>query len=283
MSESIGLLHPGDMGVSIAASAIRNGHHVYWASNGRSAQTRARAEEHQLIDVGSVEELCLMCPIILSVIPPSAAEDVAEQVIAQNFKGTYADLNAISPQRAQRIGERLEANGIKFVDGGIVGPPAWEPKTTWLCLSGNEASTIAACFTNGPLQTEILSARIGDASALKMCYGAYTKGLTALISGVLGTAENMGVREALVRRWVDDGSGLDKTAVPRVARITDRAWRWVDEMEQIASTFEHAGMPRGFHDAAAEIYRRLAQFKDQPSPSAEVLIDAIKSPAERDS
>lgn len=283
MSESIGLLHPGDMGVSIAASAIRNGHHVYWASNGRSAQTRARAEEHQLIDVGSVEELCLMCPIILSVIPPSAAEDVAEQVIAQNFKGTYADLNAISPQRAQRIGERLEVNGIKFVDGGIVGPPAWEPKTTWLCLSGNEASTIAACFTNGPLQTEILSARIGDASALKMCYGAYTKGLTALISGVLGTAENMGVREALVRRWVDDGSGLDKTAVPRVARITDRAWRWVDEMEQIASTFEHAGMPRGFHDAAAEIYRRLAQFKDQPSPSAEVLIDAIKSPAERDS
>lgn len=283
MSESIGLLHPGDMGVSIAASAIRNGHHVYWASNGRSAQTRARAAEHQLIDVGSVEVLCTMCSIILSVIPPSAAEEVAEQVIAQNFKGTYADLNAISPQRAQRIGARLEANGIEFVDGGIVGPPAWEPKSTWLCLSGNAASTIASCFTNGPLQTEILSARIGDASALKMCYGAYTKGLTALISGVLGTAENMGVRDALVRRWVDDGSGLDKTAIPRVARITDRAWRWVDEMEQIASTFEHAGMPRGFHDAAAEIYRRLAKFKDQPSPSAEVLIDAIKSPAERDS
>ena len=283
MSESIGLLHPGDMGVSIAASAIRNGHHVYWASNGRSAQTRARAEEHQLIDVGSVEELCTMCSIILSVIPPSAAEDVAEQVIAQNFKGTYADLNAISPQRAQRIGARLEANGIKFVDGGIVGPPAWQPKTTWLCLSGNAASAIASCFTNGPLQTEILGARIGDASALKMCYGAYTKGLTALISGVLGTAENLGVRDALVRRWVDDGSGLDRSAVPRVARITDRAWRWVDEMEQIASTFEHAGMPRGFHDAAGEIYRRLAKFKDQPTPNAEVLIDAIKSPAERDS
>jgi 3-hydroxyisobutyrate dehydrogenase-like beta-hydroxyacid dehydrogenase len=283
MSESIGLLHPGDMGVSIAASAIRNGHHVYWASNGRSEQTRRRASEHQLIDVGSLEELCLMCPIILSVIPPSAAEEVAEQVIAQNFKGTYADLNAISPQRAQRIGERLEANGIKFVDGGIVGPPAWEPKTTWLCLSGNDSSTIASCFTNGPLQTEILGTRIGDASALKMCYGAYTKGLTALISGVLGTAENLGVRDALVRRWVDDGSGLDRSAVPRVARITDRAWRWVDEMDQIASTFEHAGMPRGFHDAAGEIYRRLAKFKDQPAPSAEVLIDAIKSPAERDS
>ena len=96
MSESIGVINPGDMGVSIAASAVHNGHHVYWASKGRSADTRKRAEENHLIDVGSLEELCKQCPIILSVVPPSAAEEVAEQVIAQKFKGTFADLNAIS-------------------------------------------------------------------------------------------------------------------------------------------------------------------------------------------
>jgi len=281
MSESIGVINPGDMGVSVAASAIHNGHHVYWASEGRSADTRKRAEEHQLIDLGSLEELCKQCPIILSVVPPSAAEDVAEQVIARKFKGTFADLNAISPQRAQRIGTRLEANGITFVDGGIIGPPAWQPNTTWLSLSGTHSSTIAACFTNGPLQTEILGDRVGDASALKMCYGAYTKGHTALIAGVLGTAENSGVRESLMRRWAADGSGLDKSAAARVARITDRAWRWVGEMDEIASTFEHANMPRGFHDAAGDIYRRLAAFKDQPRPSTDTLIDALKTPARR--
>ena len=104
-----------------------------------------------------------------------------------------------------------------------------------------------------------------------MCYGAYTKGHTALIAGVLGTAENSGVREALMRRWAADGSGLDKSAAGRVARITDRAWRWVGEMDEIASTFEHASMPRGFHDAAGDIYRRLAQFKDQAPPSTDTL------------
>jgi 3-hydroxyisobutyrate dehydrogenase-like beta-hydroxyacid dehydrogenase len=281
MSESIGLINPGEMGVSIAASAIHNGHHVYWASQGRSADTRKRAEDNNLIDVGSLEALCKQCPIVLSVVPPSAAEDVAEQVIAQKFKGTFADLNAISPQRAQRIGERLEANGITFVDGGIIGPPAWQANTTWLSLSGKHSSTIAACFTNGPLRTEILGDRVGDASALKMCYGAYTKGLTALIAGVLGTAENSGVRESLMRRWAADGSGLDKSAVARVTRITDRAWRWVGEMDEIASTFEHASMPRGFHDAAGDIYRRLAAFKDQPPPSTDTLLDALKTPARR--
>jgi 3-hydroxyisobutyrate dehydrogenase-like beta-hydroxyacid dehydrogenase len=279
MSESIGVINPGDMGVSIAASAVHNGHHVYWASKGRSADTRKRAEENHLIDAGTLEEVCKQCSIILSVVPPSAAEEVAEQVVAQKFKGTFADLNAISPQRAQRIGERLEANGIKFVDGGIIGPPAWATNTTWLSLSGKSSSTIAALFTNGPLRTEILGDRIGDASALKMCYGAYTKGHTALIAGVLGTAANSGVRDALMRRWAADGSGLDKSAAGRVARITDRAWRWVGEMDEIASTFEHASMPRGFHDAAGDIYRRLAQFKDQEPPSTDTLIDALKKPA----
>jgi 3-hydroxyisobutyrate dehydrogenase-like beta-hydroxyacid dehydrogenase len=281
MSESIGVLHPGDMGVAVGASAVNNGHHVYWASQGRSAQTRKRAEENHFIDVGSLDALCKQCSIVLSVVPPSAAEEVAEQVIAQSFKGTFADLNAISPQRAQRIGQRLEANGVKFVDGGIVGPPPWQPKTTWLCLSGNSSSTVASCFTNGPLQTEILGDRVGDASTLKMCYGAYTKGLTALIAGVLGTAENLGVRAALMRRWADDGSGLDKNAAQRVARITDRAWRWVDEMDQIASTFAHANMPRGFHEAAGDIYQRLAKFKDQPTSDTDAVLEAIKAPVAR--
>lgn len=276
MAESIGIISPGNMGVSIAASAIHNGHHVYWASQGRSEATRQRAEEHDLIDAGTLQELAKTCSIILSVIPPSAAEKVADEVIAQNFSGTFADLNAISPQRAQRIGQSLEGAGITFVDGGIVGPPAWRPNTTWLCLSGRRSDTIANCFTNGPLQTDILGDRVGDASALKMCYGAYTKGLTALIAGILGTAENLGVREALMRRWADDGSGLDRTAAPRVTRITDRAWRWVGEMEEIAATFALADMPRGFHEAARDIYERLAGFKDRPRPDADAVLEALK-------
>jgi 3-hydroxyisobutyrate dehydrogenase-like beta-hydroxyacid dehydrogenase len=281
MSESIGIISPGDMGVSIAASAINNGRHVYWASQGRSAETRKRAEEHHLIDAGSLQELCRVSSIMLSVVPPGAAETVAEQVALQNFKGTFADLNAISPQRARRIGQRLEANGIRFVDGGIIGPPAWRPGTTWLCLSGRDSAAIASCFASGPLQTEILSDRVGDGSALKMCYGAYTKGHTALIAGVLGTAGNLGVRESLLRRWAADGSGLDRSAAQRVARITDRAWRWVAEMEEIAATFAAADEPRGFHDAAGDIYRRLARFKDVPTPSVEAVLEALATPAAR--
>src|ERR1041384_2289378 len=121
----IGILHPGEMGISIAASAINNGHQVYWTSEGRSDRTRARAEKHGLKEVRSLSQLCQMCEIILSVCPPHAAEDVARSVVEMEFQGSYLDANAISAGRSIRIGQVMQSAGIRFVDGGIIGGPAW--------------------------------------------------------------------------------------------------------------------------------------------------------------
>ena len=46
--KKIGILHPGEMGISIAASAQNNGHQVYWVSNGRSQKTKSRAGTAQV-------------------------------------------------------------------------------------------------------------------------------------------------------------------------------------------------------------------------------------------
>ncbi len=145
----IGILHPGEMGISVAAAAIDSRHQVYWMSQGRSNKTRIRAAKHGLKETHSLIEFCQSCEIVLSICPPHAAEEVAKSVIEGGFKGLYLDANAISPQRAIMIARRLEANGIHFVDGGIIGGPAWTPKETWLYLSGQHADEIAACFSKG--------------------------------------------------------------------------------------------------------------------------------------
>src|SRR5574341_2371720 len=108
----IGILHPGEMGISVAASAINSGHQLYWTSIGRSDKTRTRAEKHNLIEFISLSGLCQTCEIILSVCPPHAAEEVAKSVIETGFNGLYLDANAISPKRAFKIGQMMEANGI---------------------------------------------------------------------------------------------------------------------------------------------------------------------------
>ena len=261
----VGILHPGQMGISIGASAQNSGCEVLWTSEGRSRQTHERAERYGLTDVKTLDRLCGTCSIIISVCPPHAADDVADLVLSQSFTGLYLDANAISPQRAQDIGKRVEDVGASFVDGGIIGPPAWEPNQTCLYLSGPEAERVVGCFTSGPLQTSIISAATGHASAIKMCYAAWTKGTTALLCAILGTAEALEVREELEARWARDWSGFDEEAVERVRRVTAKAWRFAGEMEEISSTFADAGLPGDFHAAANDIYRRIAHFKDAPA------------------
>ncbi|MCB8945020.1 MAG: NAD(P)-dependent oxidoreductase [Ardenticatenaceae bacterium] len=270
---TIGILHPGAMGISVAASAQASGCTVYWVGNGRSPHTYARAQAHNLQDAGTLAHLCATCRIILSICPPHAAEQVASDVIANGFTGLFVDGNAIAPQRAQHIGQMVTTAGAAFVDGGIIGGPAWQVGETWLYLSGERADEVAACFVDGMLETAVIGPQIGKASALKMCYAAYTKGTTALLSAILATAEQLNVRTELENEWSRDGSDFASHTQNRVRRVTAKAWRFAGEMEEIAATFEQAGLPGGFHLAANEIYQRMAHFKDTADtpPLAAVL------------
>jgi 3-hydroxyisobutyrate dehydrogenase-like beta-hydroxyacid dehydrogenase len=256
------------MGISIAASAQNSGHQVFWASEGRGRDTHDRAAKFGLRDLQTVANLCAECSVLVSVCPPHAAETVARQILDSGFRGLYLDANAISPRRAMQIGQAMAPAGITFVDGGIIGGPAWEPDSTWLYLAGPRAHDIAACFSSGPLATRVLGQEIGKASALKMCFAAYTKGTTALLCAILATAERLGVREDLYRQWARDDANFADQVPMRVRGVTAKAWRFAGEMDEIAATFGESGMPAEFHAAAANIYRRLAGFKDAPATPA---------------
>jgi 3-hydroxyisobutyrate dehydrogenase-like beta-hydroxyacid dehydrogenase len=260
----IGILHPGAMGVSIAANLRQSGRRVIWASAGRGTATVARATEHGLEDAGTLERLCAECAVVLSVCPPHAAEEVAQAVTAAGFRGLFVDANAIAPMRMVQIGAMMAAAGIEVVDGGIIGGPAWQPGTT-LYLAGAHANEVAGLFGAGPLAVRVLGSEPGAASALKMCYAAYSKGTTALLAAILAAAEHYDVGKALRAQWTQDDPTFAAQAEGRTRQVTAKAWRFVGEMEEIAATFAAAGLPGGFHEAAGEVYRRMAHFKDEPA------------------
>jgi uncharacterized protein DUF1932 len=101
-----------------------------------------------------------------------------------------------------------------------------------------------------------VSDRVGDASAVKMAYAAWTKGTAALVLAVRETARAEGVEETLVAEWARSLPGLADEHARALRSAEAKGWRWVAEMEEIAATFAAAGQPDGFHRAAAEIYRR---------------------------
>ena len=265
-SAAVGLLHPGEMGVTVGASAVAGGARVRWASEGRSADTRARALEAKLEDAGSLEAVVRASRVILSVVPPHGALALAQAVAGLAFSGVYVDGNAVAPETSRQIGRVVEAAGARFVDGGIIGPAARKRATTRLYLSGASASEVAELFSAGPIDAVVLDGPAGAASAVKMAYAAWTKGSSALLATVRAFAVAEDVDAALLAEWKisqPDAPARSERAFTDNAR---KAWRFVGEMEEIARSLAGAGLPPGFHEAARDIYERLTAYKDTKTP-----------------
>lgn len=270
---TVGLLHPGEMGGAVGACARAGGARVLWVSEGRSASTRARADAAGLEDAKTLAGLLAASEFVLSVCPPDRALEVARAVAARRFAGVYVDANAVAPATARQIGAIVAQAGATFVDGGIVGSPPRGPQLARLYLSGREAARVASLFESGNLEPIALNEDPGAASALKMAYAAYTKGSSALLIAIRAFAAREGVGDALLREWDRSQSGVAAGSDQAARANARKAWRFVGEMGEIAASFEEAGLPGGFHQAAAEIYRRLEGYKDTPTPPpvAEVI------------
>ncbi len=273
---TVGLLHPGEMGSAVGAAARAGGARVLWASAGRGAATRARAQTDGLEDAGTVARLVSQSDVILSVCPPAAAVDVAREVAALGFHGTYVDANAIAPATTRKVSDVVSAAGATFVDGGIIGPPPRQPGVARLYLSGAGAERASALFNGGLLEAIHVDGPIGAASAVKMAYAGWNKGSQALLMAVRAFALYEGVDEALLAEWARSQPALEKRSEDAVAGNVRKAWRFVGEMEEIAETFRAAGLPEGFHQAAGEVFERLAGWKDMPtSPSVADVAKAL--------
>ena len=253
--EQIGLLHPGEMGAGIGAVLVGAGHTVNWASSGRSASSAGRAGAAGLVDRGSVDALTRICRIILSVCPPAHALDVAEAVAG--FDGLYIDANAIAPATAQHVAGVIEASGGRYVDGGIIGGPPTPTVETHLYLSGPSAEEASQVFAGTTVVAHVLAADPTAASAIKMCFAAWTKGSTALLLDVRALAVALGIEGPLLDAWQRSIPELGSRSVSAARSAATKGWRWTGEMDEIAATFRSAGLPDGFHVAAAEIYDRV--------------------------
>jgi len=231
------------------------GHKVSWASSGRGASSARRATAAGLVDVGSVKAMAASCDLIISVCPPSAALDVARQV-GPEFGGTYLDANAIAPATARKVAAVVEQGGGTYVDGGFIGPPPSPAHSPRLYLSGPLADPVGDVFVDTTVQAVVISEDQAAASALKMCFAAWTKGTTALLLDVRALAIAEGVEGPLLAEWEHSLPDLAGRSLLSAQQAATKGWRWVGEMDQIAATFRSAGLPDGFHRAAAEIYAR---------------------------
>jgi 3-hydroxyisobutyrate dehydrogenase-like beta-hydroxyacid dehydrogenase len=256
-SPVIGMLHPGEMGSAVGRCLAARGHTVLWASHGRGPRTADRARSCGLRDVGTAVALAGQADVIFSVCPPDAALDVAGSV--PGFRGTYVDANAVSPQTARDVAAIVEGGGASYVDGGIIGPPPASPGGTRLYLSGPASGSVRSLFDGTAVDARLARGDIVAASSVKMAYAAWTKGSAALLLAVRALADADGVSDVLLAEWELSQPGLLSRSRGAAESAAAKGWRWTGEMEEIAATMGAAGLPPGFHLAAAEIFRQYGR------------------------
>jgi len=259
---NVGVVSPGDMGQAIAGRLKESGLNVHTALEGRSERTRTLAREAGINDCGSMEKLVAACELVLSVINPGEALGVARQLAAAlrktGRKIAFADLNAVSPQTACDSDRLIRDAGGLYIDGGIIGPPPrGEKDRPRIYVAGPDAYLMEQ-ISHPNLLIRVLSERIGDASGVKMCYAAMTKGTTALAVELLVAARKLGVEQALEKELRESRNDVFEWQMKNIAAMPPKAYRWVPEMQEIAKTFGELGLTRRIFEGATDIYTMVA-------------------------
>jgi len=252
------------MGSGVGAVLHQHGVRVLTWLEGRGAKTRERAAAAGMVEVPDLATLVCEAEIVLSIVPPAVASDLALQVASAvrvaRADVLVADCNAISPGTARRIGNVLTAAGARFADAGIIGPPPTRPGNRFFA-SGAGATELAR-LRDADIDVRVLDGEVGKASALKMCYAALTKGLQALGTELFVAAKLLGVEDVLREQQARDLSVVVGYLDRAIPSMVPKAYRWVGEMEEIARCFEEVGLPGATFEGFAEIYRRVTEVDD---------------------
>jgi 3-hydroxyisobutyrate dehydrogenase-like beta-hydroxyacid dehydrogenase len=279
----VGIMSAGDMGAGFGHVLHQNGIEVYTCLDGRSDLTRLRAKEAGFNDTPDFDSLVTQIDLFMSVLVPSEAtrlaEDVAAAMVRTGATPAYVDANAIAPQTVRHIDSIVRDAGANFIDAGIIGGPPRTGYTPSIPCSGPDTALFES-FTERALNVYKVGDQIGQASGLKMVYAASTKGTTALWTELLTAARILGLEDAL-RAQLGEGAvfAAQQRSIPM---MPNRSRRWVGEMEEIAATFEGVGMTPKILLGAADMYTLVGETpladltSRDPNPTLDEVLTALQ-------
>ena len=255
--ETVAIVSPGDMGHSVGNVLREHGLRVITCLEGRSERTRTLAAEAGIEEVPTYADLVQGADLLLSILvpaqAPNAAGRVADALAQTGAELAYADCNAIAPQTVRAIGQRLSDAGATFIDASIIGGPPRGESRPRMYVSGPDTSAMEALDEYG-LNVISIGEEIGLASAIKMCYAAWTKGSTALCTELLVAARALGVFDALEREFRSSQSAM-LMRMQSLPAVPIKSRRFVGEMLEIAKAFAGVGLTPKMLEGAAEVYQ----------------------------
>jgi 3-hydroxyisobutyrate dehydrogenase-like beta-hydroxyacid dehydrogenase len=275
---TIGLLYAGDMGAAVAQVIRANGARVVSTFAGRSRATAQRCQQAQIELLPSTQDVIRQSQVILSCVPPAAAEEVARDFCrCADFApaGTiYVDLNSISPEQSQALAETITRTGRHYVDGAINGLAKNLTTSGTILLSGPRAAEIAPLFT-GASRIRVLGSNVGAASAMKMLLAGLSKGLCGLFAELALIAQQHDMLEAFAQTSTEIYSGMMLVVERMLPTYAQHAARRATEMQELEATAHAAGLNPPVITAVRQLHEMLASATYEPTETVASLIQRL--------
>ena len=275
----IGVIAQGTMGSGVGRRLRESGAEVRTLLSGRSPASAERARVAGMVAAANEHELLSGADFFLSILPPGEAEPLARRLAptlaALDRKPVYIDCNAVSPQTAVRIGEVIAPTGAHFVDAGIIGGPPQPGKKGPSIYASGEHVRDALPLRDWSIDLRAIDGPIGAASGVKMSYAGITKGTTAIAAAMLLGAARFGCAEALIAELSDSQPQMLARMRASIPGMYDKAYRWVDEMEEISDFLEQNPPSHDIYAAVARLYDYLAAAHAEAPPGSDNAVRTL--------
>lgn len=261
-SLTVGLLYPGEMGSTLAALLRSRGIRVVTTLAGRSPRTTKLSRDAGVIELDSLAEVVRQSAIVMSLVPPAAAEEVADAYCEVAHlsppSALYVDVNAISPELAELLSLRVTGAGRQFVDAAVNGLARTIVTGGTLFLSGPRAGDVAELFGD-QMHVRVLGDRAGLASAMKMLLSGVSKGACALFLELALLAHRRGMLGEMIDEVSRIYPGIATVVARMLPTIPQHRLRRAGEMRELEET-AHAAQATCLIRAIREMYDQLASL-----------------------
>lgn len=226
---------------------------------------RTHAQQHGVALAASHAEAVRGAGLVISAVTASQAVPVAAACAAALAPGAYfLDFNSASPGAKVHAGGIVDAAGGRYVEGAVMTSlPPYRIKVP-LLLGGPHAAALAPMLTELGFAAKVHDARLGVASATKMCRSVVIKGLEAMLIESFTTARHYGVEDAVIASLRETFPGVDweKQAAYFFQRVIEHGRRRSEEVREVAVTVREAGLEPFSAAGTAERQAWMADLAD---------------------
>jgi len=266
---SIGLVGYGEVGRILAEDlrprGVRVGAYDLKLDGADGAPLRQHADRHGVVLAASHAALAQQAELIVSAVTANQAVPVAQACAPAIRAGTiFLDFNSASPGAKIRAAGLVEAAGGRYVEGAVMTSiPPYRIRVP-LLLGGPHAADAAPALEALGFAPKVASARLGIASATKMCRSVMIKGLEAMVIESFTAARAYGVEDAVLASLKETFPGIDweKQGAYFFQRVIEHGRRRSEEVREVAETVREVGLTPWSASGTAERQAWIADLAD---------------------